>query len=147
MAKETVKTRDILAGVARAVVALLYCFAALVVLENISSNNHWGEVQFRAPILALVPWAYTLKWKNRLVAILSYVSLLSIMTAFLLITLPVGNFEFHSSLMNVLALTGFTTLLGALSVHAWLAFWGWRADRKRLREISHGPLERLSGGY
>lgn len=136
-----------LAGLARAAVALLYCFGALFVLGNMSTTYHWDAFQLRAPIFALVPWAYTLKWKNGLVAVLSYASLFGIMGAFLMIALPARQFGFHPYVPNVLGFVGFAALIGALAVHAWLAFWGWRADRKRLRESSRGPLEHLSGGF
>lgn len=135
------------AGVLRAAVAIFYCIAAIVVFFHLSSANHWSGISVRAPIFAIVPWAYTSKWKNRLVSVLSVISVSAIAGAFLLVVSPALRNELPPPAENILGAVALAALVGAIAVHAWLAFCGWRADRKRLRESSRTPLERASVGF
>lgn len=125
----------------------MFCFAAIDVLFELAAANNWGSLEFRAPIFALVPWAYASKPKSRLVIALSAISFICIGGAFLTVALPPSSVDLHPSVLNVLGAAGFVTLGAALATQVWLMFWGWRADRARLRANSRGPLERTSGGF
>lgn len=136
-----------MARIVRAALALLFCFAAVAVLFQMAAINNWGDFQVRAPIFALVPWAYASKPKSRVVVVLCAISLVCIGGAALTIALPSWLLGSHPSVFNALGGIGFIALAAALAGQAWLTIWGWRADRRRLRANSPGRLERLSGGF
>lgn len=136
-----------IAGLIRAALALLFCFAALMVFARMAEINGWGGFQLRAPIFLLAPWAYGLAPRRRVVSGLWALSLICIFGAWLTLVLPVAPALSDPRVLNGLGAVGFGALGAALVIHAWQVLRDWRADRARLRANSRGRLERVSGGF
>ena len=147
LGRRAMATSRKVSGVIRAALALLFCVAALGVLFEMADYYRWGDLQVRAPIFLLVPWAYTLKPKHKLITALAGISFICVVGAFLTLALPSWPVKLPPHLLNGLGAVGFIALAFALVVHAWSAILSWRSDRARLRAKSRGALERLTGGF
>jgi hypothetical protein len=132
------------ARLAQAVLAGLFCLAAMVVFGQIAANHSWSNFFVRAPIFLLVYWAYNLRPNDRLVITLAALSFASVVGAFLTIVLRLDT---HPQVLNLLGVVGAIALGSALAIHAWQVLSRWRTARARRRATTRGPLERQSGGF
>lgn len=136
-----------IAGLFRAMLALLFCVAAIGAFFEMAAYYNWGNFQLRAPIFLLVPWAYALKPQPKLVGSLAGVAFICVVGPFLATVFPSPLLEVPPELRHGLAALGFGSLGLALTVHAVSVIRTWRSDRARLRAKSRGALERLTGGF
>lgn len=134
-------------GLFRAVLALLFCVAAIGLFFEMTDFYNWGNFQIRAPIFLVVPWAYALKPKHKLVSSLAGVSFICVVSAFLATVFPSPRLGLPREVLNGVGVVGFGCLGLALIIHTVSAIRGWRADRARLRAKSRGALEKLTGGF